>query len=146
MSSLINRDDDLWEQRHCADIPTRIENGREVPVIDFYNPKDFDAAKALCAECPVRKQCLQLALDNKETHGVWGGADEKELRRDQAIDFEGKPFNHKIGRIRCPLCGPRSTKYLSVVEFKRTRTHIECTNCGLKWWVRKVITKRLNNF
>src|SRR5262249_20622714 len=25
--------------------------------------------------CPVRARCLQTALDNGETHGVWGGLD-----------------------------------------------------------------------
>lgn len=144
-------DEALWEARHCADMPTKLVQEpsgrvRSVPEIDFHDSRDTEAAIALCQGCPFRKPCLQIALDNHEVYGVWGGASEKELRRDQAIDAEGKPYNHKIGRIRCPLCGPRSTKFLRVIEFKRTRTHITCSNCGLKWWVRKVITKKLNNF
>jgi WhiB family redox-sensing transcriptional regulator len=31
------------------------------------------AAKAICAICPVRAECLQHALDNGETDGIWGG-------------------------------------------------------------------------
>lgn len=30
-------------------------------------------AKAVCALCPVRAQCLQAALDSNERFGVWGG-------------------------------------------------------------------------
>lgn len=31
------------------------------------------AAKAICATCPVTAECLALALENRELHGVWGG-------------------------------------------------------------------------
>lgn len=37
-------------------------------------------AKKLCADCPVRAQCLQFALDNNEIYGVWGGTSERERR------------------------------------------------------------------
>ena len=31
------------------------------------------AAKAVCAQCPVSRECLDFALANTETEGVWGG-------------------------------------------------------------------------
>lgn len=34
--------------------------------------------RCLCWECPVRKECLQDALDNGPEYGMWGGADENE--------------------------------------------------------------------
>nr|WP_206071872.1 WhiB family transcriptional regulator [Antrihabitans stalactiti] len=37
------------------------------------SPAQLDQAKALCAECPIRKQCLTAALDRAEPWGVWGG-------------------------------------------------------------------------
>ena len=50
----------------------------------FY-PDDDDmgtelAAKAVCAECPVRGQCLEQALDDREKLGVWGGLSARERR------------------------------------------------------------------
>jgi WhiB family redox-sensing transcriptional regulator len=39
------------------------------------------AAKAVCAGCTVRQDCLDYALDNGEKHGVWGGLSERERRR-----------------------------------------------------------------
>lgn len=43
------------------------------------------AAKAICARCPVRDDCLDWALRTGEAHGVWGGTTPEErryLRRD----------------------------------------------------------------
>jgi WhiB family redox-sensing transcriptional regulator len=37
-------------------------------------------AKAVCAECRVRRQCLQFALATHQSHGVWGGTTEEERR------------------------------------------------------------------
>ena len=37
-------------------------------------------AKAVCAFCPVRPECLKHALDNYEKHGLWGGHTEQERR------------------------------------------------------------------
>ncbi len=38
------------------------------------------AAKAVCAGCPVWRECLTDAIDRREDHGIWGGAGE-DLRR-----------------------------------------------------------------
>lgn len=39
-----------------------------------------EAAKAICRECPVRAQCLEWALANRERDGILGGctAEERE--------------------------------------------------------------------
>ena len=37
-------------------------------------------AKAVCARCPVRPECLEYALRIREPHGVWGGMNEMERR------------------------------------------------------------------
>lgn len=38
-------------------------------------------AKALCAQCPVVKECLRHALINHEQHGIWGGLTPVERRK-----------------------------------------------------------------
>ncbi len=37
-------------------------------------------AKAVCAACQVRSECLSWALANHERLGVWGGTTERERR------------------------------------------------------------------
>ncbi|HEY0450848.1 WhiB family transcriptional regulator [Actinophytocola sp.] len=38
-------------------------------------------AKAVCARCPVRSQCLDYAIDNRLTDGIFGGTTEAERRQ-----------------------------------------------------------------
>jgi WhiB family transcriptional regulator, redox-sensing transcriptional regulator len=37
-------------------------------------------AKAICATCPVRLECLEYAVRIREPHGIWGGLNELERR------------------------------------------------------------------
>ncbi|MGP9694871.1 WhiB family transcriptional regulator [Brachybacterium sp. AOP25-B2-12] len=37
-------------------------------------PADLEAAKVLCADCPLRRECLEGAVARSEPWGVWGGA------------------------------------------------------------------------
>lgn len=39
------------------------------------------AAKKVCAECPVRAECLAYALEHGERYGVWGGMSERDRVR-----------------------------------------------------------------
>ncbi len=51
---------------------------------DIFYPisdEEAQAAKAICAACPVQAPCLEHALAVREKDGVWGGANEKERRR-----------------------------------------------------------------
>lgn len=41
---------------------------------------DAAAAKRTCRACAVRVECLEWALDNEETEGVWGGMSARERR------------------------------------------------------------------
>lgn len=44
-------------------------------------------AKAICAGCPVREECLSFALRTGQDHGIWAGLTAEErraLRRDEA--------------------------------------------------------------
>jgi WhiB family redox-sensing transcriptional regulator len=56
----------------------------------FFSPTHLEAreerlarealAKAICAACDVRRQCLDFALATREPHGIWGGLNEIERR------------------------------------------------------------------
>lgn len=51
----------------------------------FYVGSDDTAAvreaKAVCAGCVIRSECLEYALVGMEKYGVWGGLSERERRR-----------------------------------------------------------------
>jgi len=38
-------------------------------------------AKAICARCPIQRECLSYALGAGAIQGVWGGMTEEERRR-----------------------------------------------------------------
>ena len=63
-----------WMTRgRCINVP---------PAIFF--PSDgagVEVARKICAECPVKQECLEHALVNRIDHGVWGGCSERERRR-----------------------------------------------------------------
>ena len=40
--------------------------------------RQTERAKAVCAKCPVRLECLDWAQTTGQTHGVWGGLDEEQ--------------------------------------------------------------------
>ncbi|WP_172653034.1 WhiB family transcriptional regulator [Rhodococcus opacus] len=48
---------------------------------DDSDTSDHDAARRMCGLCPVRRDCLQYALDYSEQHGIWGGLDAIERRK-----------------------------------------------------------------
>jgi WhiB family transcriptional regulator, redox-sensing transcriptional regulator len=37
------------------------------------SPADVELAKSLCRNCPLRRECLNGALERREPWGVWGG-------------------------------------------------------------------------
>ena len=60
------------DQGACNSAPTSVN--------DLYSsdPAIQDlAARLYCANCPVKQPCLEYALVNKETAGVWGGVPER---------------------------------------------------------------------
>jgi hypothetical protein len=39
-----------------------------------------EPARQVCGACPVRQPCLDYAISNAITHGIWGGLIERERR------------------------------------------------------------------
>lgn len=72
-------DDDVsWRtDAACADIPLSV-------VDQIFFPKQGGTthqAKAVCARCPVRAECLAWAVADPDLAGVWGGTSARERRR-----------------------------------------------------------------
>ena len=65
-------------------------------------------AKQICRSCPVRKPCLEYALDIGEHHGIWGGFSERERRRMRGLRNrrKGKPAPAPASAVA--VCGTDS--------------------------------------
>ena len=56
------------------------------------------AAKAVCARCPVRAECLEEHLGEKQ--GVWGGMSEYERRAIRRQDYRFRRFVDEVRQRR----------------------------------------------
>ena len=91
---------------------------------------DTRAAKAICATCPVRAECLAYALDNDIKFGIFGGKSERERRR-----LRGGM------RDRCrplaPIDHGTTRGYL-----QHRRRHLEPCQACREAYIRRVVTDR----
>lgn len=67
---------DMWVEDWAA----RAACKADTPDALFVRGAEQNKAKAVCAGCPVRTECLAEALDNQIEWGVWGGMTERERR------------------------------------------------------------------
>ncbi|MFM8237995.1 MAG: WhiB family transcriptional regulator [Actinomycetota bacterium] len=65
---------DWWKEAACIE---------HAATIDFFPARGESsvAAKAICARCSVRAECLEYALQWDPLCGVWGGHSERERRQ-----------------------------------------------------------------
>lgn len=108
---------------------------------DFFfsnDPGERYAAKNLCFQCPVRRDCVKWALENKEIWGVWGGRDENEIRRTLSVNADGE----EIRRDRypqCPYCSARTSRLKTYIADNpaggrwTTMRLVECLDCNFVW-------------
>lgn len=77
---------------------------------DVFHPENgegFEEARAACALCPVRQQCLDYATEHDIRYGVWGGAPHRERagRRKQADRAYRAAGATYAPRAVCGYCG-----------------------------------------
>lgn len=74
IADVVNARQEPWRQHAAC---------RGLPPAWFFGESSTDVAlaRAVCADCPVRQQCLDAACDNHEQFGVFGGLTVKERRR-----------------------------------------------------------------
>ncbi|MFC8276448.1 WhiB family transcriptional regulator [Streptomyces sp. NPDC057271] len=93
--------DHTWrDQAACNSTP----HHQVDPELFFPEPDEVDRireAKALCAQCPVRRVCLDAALENGDGAGIRGGMTEEER------ELLHKKLEHRLdyGRVNEVLAG-----------------------------------------
>ncbi|MDQ8708242.1 WhiB family transcriptional regulator [Streptomyces sp. LHD-70] len=93
--------DQSWHE-HAACRPT---DHHDVDLDLFFpEPDEMDRihqAKSLCAQCPVRRTCLDAALENNDREGIRGGMTEEERER-----LHSKlEHRHDYERVNATLAG-----------------------------------------
>ena len=78
----------------CAD-----GNGTLTPLFFSDHVLDIARAKAICAKCALREQCLSDAIEREEPWGVWGG----ELLSGGRIVANKRPGGRPPKRPRPPV-------------------------------------------
>ena len=102
------------------------------------DPSERYAAKQLCYGCPVRRQCIGWALDNRQIWGVWGGHDEVQNRRTLAVGHDEEE-TRKRRPSGCPYCAsPPSRLVVGSVDLPgggrwTTAKTVTCSDCNFTW-------------
>ena len=83
-------------QDELALSPLRCSDGNGTLSYLFFSEEyvDVQRAKAICAKCSSRQDCLSAALDRAEPWGVWGG----ELLEDGRICETKRPRGRPVTR------------------------------------------------
>jgi WhiB family redox-sensing transcriptional regulator len=106
----------------------------EHQAVSFFPERGEPAAraKAVCARCLVRVDCLKYALELQVEHGIWGGLSPQERAQAQRQGLTAtealaaapgqlrRPARPKPQRARCTTCD-------GVLPIGRTKS--ECASC-----------------
>lgn len=87
-------------------------------------------SRAVCNKCPVKWECAQTALENREAWGIWGGMEEFRMRRALGLDSyeNNRVYTHNL---LCPFCGSDD---LDIAKKKGARGYpIRCNYCDMGW-------------
>jgi len=80
-----------------------------------------EAARAVCADCPVTAECLSYALADPELEGVWGGtSSSKRVVMRRASPVVREP-------VACVICGGPATRAAA--------SHESSPKCSVCWRV-----------
>ena len=126
--------EDWHEDSACA----KPENREKIDFFFSTNKNEQASAKIICMDCPVRLMCAKSALENKQIYGIWGGMDERRIKRTLSINWEGQEMRRK----RFPKCPGCDTGTIDLVTKTVERPNggrwatmrmVECTECGFEW-------------
>ncbi|HWS46082.1 MAG TPA: WhiB family transcriptional regulator [Acidimicrobiia bacterium] len=81
----VRTDLDSWETRAACRYDARAlfypQTGESAPA----RAEREHRAKRVCAECPVRVECLDYAVHTAQPLGIWGGTTEAERRASNSV-------------------------------------------------------------
>jgi hypothetical protein len=104
-----------------------------IGLLDFFRKERaaWMLSKAVCKRCPVRRECLEYALEGRLVHGVWGMLDPLELRFALGRDASGEIWTYARENVKCVYCRGNT-------EAIRRNDHDDfvtrqCTSCGFSW-------------
>ena len=122
------------EDAECA----KPKNSKYVDNFFANKPSQQYQAKKLCDACPVKRQCAQWALNEKQLWGIWGGLGPQQIRRTLSVNWEGQEMRHKRFPL-CPGCNAK-TSHLQASTIDRpdggrwaTMRIVTCDNCKFTW-------------
>jgi WhiB family transcriptional regulator, redox-sensing transcriptional regulator len=95
----------------------------------FFTAAGESAAKAVCARCPARARCLNLAITEDLRDGVWGGLSELERRPLHNARAERLM---KAGQKRCrkpPAVCANGHEWTAVNTRINSAGHTYCAEC-----------------
>lgn len=124
-----------WQIDSICSLP---ENKKYQEFFFSTEPEEKYQAKNLCFECPVRKECLKWALENRQIWGIWGGKDEGEIRRALSVSWNGQE-SRRQRYPQCPYCTARPNKLETIVAEVpgggrwATMRLVRCTVCEFTW-------------
>lgn len=115
-----------WRARPaCAGMDSRIffperENK------EFSPTEAYERAREVCNVCPIKDQCLEVAIKNGETSGMWGG----KTPRERGVKGVLPP---DAAGIPCGVCGNDFTPNRPSQRFCRAR----CTDMAYRRRIRE---------
>jgi WhiB family transcriptional regulator, redox-sensing transcriptional regulator len=82
------------------------------------------AARSVCRGCPVVKQCLAKALDERIEYGIWGGLTERERRSVLRARPDVSCWASFLDQIEARRCAPAAAPLAPVLPLAATQpTH-----------------------
>lgn len=88
-------DDSWWDDASCRQVDP-----------ELWFPDDNENgwhAKRICARCPVQAACLEYAIATRQNAGIWGGHNERDLRRLRSARGLTKPVQRIPADRVCEL-------------------------------------------
>jgi len=122
------------EDAECS----KYENRNKINNFFANKPSQQWEAKKICNQCPVRKDCLKWALDNKQLWGIWGGLDYKQIRNTLSVNWDGQEMRYKRFPL-CPYCKAKTDKLKTATVDRpeggrwSTMKIVRCDDCHFTW-------------